>query len=142
MLLRLVTYLDTRPDLDFSIGWLFFPQDQAQQYRFPGAVRADQTHPLAGPDEEVDMIENRTILQTERVWLSAMKRFTYIFQFKHLVRPAPAIYRQVHFAALKHRLLDLVHLVKPLLHGLGFSGEVLIVINLSPQRIALDRCFQ
>jgi hypothetical protein len=34
--------------------------------------------------------------------------------------------------------LDLVHLVQPLLHRLGFGGEIFVIVDLAPDGIALD----
>ncbi len=113
VLLGIIAGLDAGPEDDLARVGLFQAQDQAQQHRFARAVRADQPHPLAVPDEQVDALQRP----------AGPKGFVHPFDLQHLVRAAPAVQLQRHAPALQHRLLDAVNALDALLDRLAAAGR-------------------
>ncbi len=136
VLLGVIADAHAGADHDLARRRLLLAQDAAQEHALACTVRPQQTHPLAVPDQQVQLGQEH-LLTFPAVF--GCKSLVQVDDLEHLVRAAPAVQRQAHLAPLQRRLFHPVHALQHLATAARLAGVPLVDHLAGPQLKAGDR---
>ena len=133
VLLREIPDADRRPTPDLPFGGRQKPRQSLHKHALSAAVSADHADPLATEDREVDVEQDRLVVEGDG----------HAAQLRHpFAATLGASQRESDLAPLEHRPLHFVHPVDPPLRVAGPDRVAAVVDHARPLLVAPDRLLE